>query len=170
MLDCKACIRTCLRTIFGGVLQIPKSRQQTHTSQPQQQWRQMPQRIYSTAAAAAQGQEPLSTVPVRQSRPKWLVNQHGEQRANAIRRGQQFKKRDLKRELPYLTDPLKLASHVLDLLHKGEAKKALVIVRLASSNQVPCTVSWNHLVDHDMKQGRVTDAMRIYNEVRVRLL
>lgn len=169
MLDCNACIRRCIRTIFGNVLQSTPSRQQTHAFQLPRRWRQLPQRVHSTSAAAVQSQEPLSTVPGPSSRPK-AVNQYGEQKRNAVMRGQQFNSKHLLRELPFLTDPLKLANHILGLLRQDEQKKALEIVRLATSKMVPCTVSWNHLVDYEMSKGHIAGAMKVYNEVRTRSL
>lgn len=125
--------------------------------------------MHSSTTAAVQGQEPLSTAPVRSFRRKGF-NQYGEQRVNAIRKGQQLNKKHLERELPFLRDPLKLADHILGLLRQDEQRKALETVRLASSKMVSCTVSWNHLVDYEMSKGRVTSAIKIYNEVKAWLL
>lgn len=169
MLDCNACIRRCIRTIFGDVLQATSYRQQTHAFQLPRRWRQLPQRMHSTSTAAVQSQEPLFTVPAYSSRPT-AVNQYGEQKENAVRRGQQFNQKHLLRELPFLKDPLKLANHILGLLREDEHKKALEIIRLASSKMVPCIVSWNHLVDYEMSKGRIAGAFKIYNEVRTRSL
>ena len=74
-------------------------------------------------------------------------------------------KADLEKELQYLPDPLKLASNTLNLLRQDDHIKALAVVRYASS-KMPCTVSWNHIIDYNMSKGRVTPAMRTYNEVR----
>ena len=175
---CSTAIRRWLRTIFGDVSQTPQYRQQNHALHLQPRWRQLPQRMHSTAAAAEQGQEPLSTAPIWSPRPKGVnqwgehkrVNQWGEQRANAIAKRQQFKRTDLKRELPFLRDPLKLADHILGLLRQDEEKKALEMVRLASRRKAAFTVSWNHLVDYEMSKGRVSNAVKIYNEVQARLL
>ena len=121
--------------------------------------------MHSTAAAAAapQDQEPLSTVPVQPPRP--MMNQYGEQRVKAIRKGQQFRRHDLEKEMPFLKDPLKLANYILGLLNKDEPKKALEVIRLASK-KTACTVSWNHLVDYELSKDRVTAALKLYNEVR----
>ena len=68
------------------------------------------------------------------------------------------------KELIYLDDPLRLANHTRNLLHGNERKKALELVRLAGKTK-PCTVSWNHVIDHDMGQGRINLAIKDYNEV-----
>ncbi|KAL8701221.1 MAG: hypothetical protein Q9224_000605, partial [Gallowayella concinna] len=74
------------------------------------------------------------------------------------------KRKELDRELVFLQDPLKLAANTIDLLRKDENGKALDLVRRASK-QIPCTVSWNHLVDYEMSKGRIQKAVKIYNEV-----
>ena len=75
-----------------------------------------------------------------------------------------YPKAELEKELLYLPDPLKLAENTLNLLRQDEHIKALEIVRYAS-RKMPCTVSWNHIIDYDMSKGRVTPAMKTYNEV-----
>ena len=75
-----------------------------------------------------------------------------------------FDTADLQRELRWLPDPLKLADYTVELLNRDEFDKALAIVRLASKN-MPCVVSWNHLVDYDMARGHVASAIKTYNEV-----
>ncbi|MCJ1316927.1 hypothetical protein MMC15_002248 [Xylographa vitiligo] len=78
-----------------------------------------------------------------------------------------FPKAELERELLYLPDPLKLAENTLNLLRQDEHIKALEIVRYAS-RKMPCTVSWNHIIDYDMSKGRVSPAMKTYNEMKKR--
>lgn len=75
-----------------------------------------------------------------------------------------FDKNSLKEELVYLRDPLKLAEHVDGLVKKDGFDKAAELVRMAGKN-MPCTVSWNHLIDHEMSKGRVANAVKLYNEV-----
>ncbi|MCJ1302565.1 hypothetical protein MMC08_005369, partial [Hypocenomyce scalaris] len=95
------------------------------------------------------------------------MNQYGEQRVKAIRKGQQFRRHDLEKEMPFLKDPLKLANYILGLLNKDEPKKALEVIRLASK-KTACTVSWNHLVDYELSKDRVTAALKLYNEMKKR--
>ncbi|MCJ1477003.1 hypothetical protein MMC13_005674 [Lambiella insularis] len=73
----------------------------------------------------------------------------------------------LERELLYLPDPLKLADNTLSLLRQDDHGKALEIVRFASS-RTPCTVSWNHIIDYNMSKGKVTQAIKTYNEMKKR--
>ncbi|MCJ1389898.1 hypothetical protein MMC18_002755 [Xylographa bjoerkii] len=78
-----------------------------------------------------------------------------------------YPRAELEKELLYLPDPLKLAENTLNLLRQDEHIKALEIVRYAS-RKMPCTVSWNHIIDYDMSKGRVTPAMKTYNEMKKR--
>lgn len=71
----------------------------------------------------------------------------------------------MERELLYLGDPRKLADYIHSLLCKDQNQKAYELVKM-SSKRVPCTVSWNHLIDFEMSQGRVGNACKLYNEVR----
>lgn len=79
-----------------------------------------------------------------------------------------YQQQNLERELFWLKDPLKLADHTARLLDKKDYHKALALVRSASKD-VDCTVSWNHLVDYDMAMGKVTAAVKTYNEVCVNI-
>lgn len=73
-------------------------------------------------------------------------------------------KMELKKELRYLQDPLKLAEHTMGLLRNSDDGNALKIIRMASKRS-QCTVSWNHVIDYEMSKGRVQKAERVYNEV-----
>lgn len=70
----------------------------------------------------------------------------------------------LRKELTYLNDPFKLAEHVLETLKAGNDEKALALVRL-SSRELANIVSWNHVIDYQMKQGKTSVAIDTYNEV-----
>ena len=59
---------------------------------------------------------------------------------------------------------MSLAEHTVKLLREDDFQKALEIVRLASKD-VECTVSWNHLIDYEMSKARVSNAVKLYNEV-----
>ncbi|KAI9673412.1 MAG: hypothetical protein M1817_002874 [Caeruleum heppii] len=70
-------------------------------------------------------------------------------------------------ELRYLKDPLKLADHVRLSLRNGDFDKTQELVRLASKNQL-CTVSWNHLVNYQLSEGKLAAALKTYNEMKKR--
>ena len=157
MLECSACIRRCIRTIFTDVLDSPRPLQHSHqrlVPQPRSPSAWI-RRGYATEATSfenrpVQPHPPPAPYVGRSNRP--------------IKQETPYKKKNLEEELRWLKDPLKLATKVVDLLRQDEFQKALELVRLASKD-IQCTVSWNHLVDYEMSKGRVTNASKIYNEV-----
>jgi hypothetical protein len=70
----------------------------------------------------------------------------------------------IRKELTYLGDPLKLADHVFHLVRQNRFDEAELLVQTASKS-FPCTVSWNHLMDWQLSQGKVNVAIKTYNEV-----
>jgi hypothetical protein len=69
-----------------------------------------------------------------------------------------------KQELRHLQDPLELATFVKSELGKGKAIEMLQLVRMAS-HSMQCIVSWNHIIDHYLAKERVSDALKVYNDV-----
>jgi pentatricopeptide repeat protein len=69
-----------------------------------------------------------------------------------------------RRELQYLKDPLEVAGFVKKELGKDKATEMLQLVRMAS-HSMQVVVSWNHLVDYYMAKERVSEALKVYNEV-----
>lgn len=81
-----------------------------------------------------------------------------------IREQKPFSQTNLELEVRWLKDPLRLGDKTFKLLRKDQVEKALAIVRLVS-NDIECTVSWNHLIDWHMSKGQVSEATKLYNEV-----
>lgn len=164
MLDCKACIHKCIRTILADILP-PRPIPQRHGRAfllplPNRSTR----RAYATEAVISQTpSKHFDRIP----RNRKVTNSF-ERKRDGVARGLQFRKSNLERELRYLKDPLKLADHTRDTLRNGEEKKALETIR-AASGDVQCTVSWNHLIDYEMTKGRVNAAVKMYNEVCLRV-
>ena len=71
--------------------------------------------------------------------------------------------KDLRIELKWLGDPLKLSDHVNKLLRQDNFDKALALVRL-SDRGAAHTVSWNHLLNHQMRNGQAKSAIKLFNE------
>ncbi|KAK0319534.1 hypothetical protein LTR82_009601 [Friedmanniomyces endolithicus] len=88
-------------------------------------------------------------------------------RADLAVRKERAVERALQKELQWLGDPAKLADHVHYTLRCDNPDKALELCRMAS-NDMQCVVSWNHCLDWFMKQGRVQDALKVYNEMKER--
>ncbi|KAK4930822.1 hypothetical protein LTR49_002586 [Elasticomyces elasticus] len=89
------------------------------------------------------------------------ISESGEKELTASR------DRAIRKELQWLTDPAKLADHVHYVLRCDNAEKALELVRMAS-NKMQCVVSWNHCLDYFMKDGKVAEAMKVYNDMKKR--
>jgi hypothetical protein len=68
------------------------------------------------------------------------------------------------RELQHLQDPLELATFVKSELRKGKEAEMWQLVRMAS-HSMQCVVSWNHVIDHYLAKERVSDALKVYNDV-----
>jgi len=70
----------------------------------------------------------------------------------------------VQKQLQHLKDPLKLADYVVRRCQNGAFDEAQEVARAASKNMA-CTVSWNHLIDYQMSQGKMNSAFKTYNEV-----
>jgi hypothetical protein len=70
----------------------------------------------------------------------------------------------IQRQLVYLGDPLKLSEYVSSLLVKDKFTEAEQLLRAASKDK-QYTVSWNHLINYQLKKGKVNSAYKTYNEV-----
>ena len=80
---------------------------------------------------------------------------------------QHYRRSLLDKELEWIKDPLKLADRVVHLMDKNDEnsfEKAVALVQRASKSMY-CTVSWNHLINHEMRQGTVKNAVKLYNDV-----
>ncbi|KAI1467091.1 uncharacterized protein F4812DRAFT_431159 [Daldinia caldariorum] len=71
------------------------------------------------------------------------------------------------KQLQYLKDPLHIADHVKKTLEKDQFEDALLITRKASKD-TKVTVSWNYLIDHLMRQGRLHAGIKLFNEMKKR--
>lgn len=69
-----------------------------------------------------------------------------------------------KRELRYLQDPLELAVFVRQQLKKGKIVEMKQLVVMASQS-MDCIVSWNHIVDYLLANGKINEALKVYNDV-----
>ena len=171
MLECSACIQRCIRTILSDInataappALISRASPRHLRSYNTPSWRVS--RTYATEA--------FRQPPVTHSIPADLVPSQapdGDLEDAPTRRSpvpeRLYSESNLKRELVWLSDPLRLAQEVVKLLKldsdQGYAK-AEGLVRLASK-QMACTVSWNHLIDYDMSKGSVKQALKHYQEV-----
>ncbi|KAL8849021.1 MAG: hypothetical protein Q9221_005982 [Calogaya cf. arnoldii] len=157
MLDCKACISRCIRTIFADVLhpirQLRLQRQLLpvlnklrlsstaerayHSARPTQprlsrhdglQNRRRPEARHQTTQAISADNHFYTAPP--QSKTSSLTK---------VESVEFKKKKHLDRELVYLRDPVKLAEKTITLLRNDDAEKALDLVRQASRS-TSCTM------------------------------
>lgn len=69
-----------------------------------------------------------------------------------------------RRELRHLQDPLELAEFVAKELQKDKVYEMKQLVIMAS-HSMECVVSWNHIINYLLTKSKVTDALKIYNDV-----
>lgn len=158
MLECRACLQRCIRSIAGDQIAIQALRRPLLlTPHPASR----PSRRRITAAAAVWKGEPQDALsahlPNRKSSNSLSIS--------ATSKGNDDKA--LKKELEWLKDPVKLADHVHYTLRAQNIDKALNLCRLASKSMA-CIVAWNHVIDWHVKNKRVNTAIDIYNEMKKR--
>jgi hypothetical protein len=108
----------------------------------------------TTAECLEQNGDTWTPTPKQQGKPTRDVLSNAKERVS----------RSVSTELTYLKDPLKIADRIYDLLKKDDLSTAMELVRRSSiDNQ--CIVSWNHIIDYELKNGHVNSAIKIYNEV-----
>lgn len=76
---------------------------------------------------------------------------------------------NIKRHLSLTPDPYHIAQSVAGMLERNRFDEALMMARMASRNN-KVEVSWNHLIDYQLKNHRLHAAVKLYNEVRICLL
>ncbi|KXJ97424.1 hypothetical protein Micbo1qcDRAFT_156302 [Microdochium bolleyi] len=68
---------------------------------------------------------------------------------------------------PAAPDPLRAAQHVSQLLSKDKFEDARAFTR-AASKQAQVVVSWNHLIDHALKNQKLREGLKIFQEMKKR--
>ncbi|KAK3357191.1 hypothetical protein B0T25DRAFT_538508 [Lasiosphaeria hispida] len=150
MFVCRSCVRRTLSPTAAESRLLVQPLQGTST-----------QRSFSgdsyTSPSLAPGKEKVApTPPVDKSDPT----------AVAPRRAKDLQW-IVKKHLQYLKDPLLIAEHILATLAKGKFDEALEVTR-AASRDTAVSVSWNHLIDYQMKNQRLHAAVKLYNEMKKR--
>ncbi|KAK3074348.1 hypothetical protein LTR53_003277 [Teratosphaeriaceae sp. CCFEE 6253] len=178
MLDCSACTRRAIRALAADVLT---------TSRPHPRLLLTPHlthRRSSTAAgtsASNTGTPYLNAAQLRHEQKTSsddfvpLVRRHevGETRnsldASSLETtsAAASRARAVRKELQWLADPGKFADHVHYMLRSDRPEHALELCA-AASVKMQCVVAWNHCLDWHMQQGRIEDAMDIYNDMKKR--
>ena len=187
MFECSACTLRCIQAIAGesfSARSLVRKRVYGAT-----RLRKPPLRQYaSVAARPAPSNDEL--IPFESPRTGTKIDSDAEKKPNithavlangasskAVKRGDDEKKRPhaiaienksaLLKELDWLPDRVKLAEHVHYVLRCNDPEKALNLCRLASKRE-EVIVSWNHVVDWYMRNGKFDDALKTYNEMKKR--
>lgn len=185
MLRCNACIRETLSIVLDDASALhhrstlTAAPLRTRPLTPRRPWCSSRLQSYATATSAVtQTQEYASnpypsprakpTTHLRQTEPRSFTPPWRTPRGPNVARSTELDipptQQAVELEVRWLRDPLKLADRVAELLSQGSYFTALAITR-ASSKDLQCTVSWNHLVDYNMAKGKHREAVKTYNEV-----
>lgn len=183
MLECHSCLQRCLIALARAspavstaallprpAVRIASSRLHTSTQRSRGVLgTESPKEVNSDLPALRSTQLPQQHFDPPQ-RPQTWGEGRGKARGKEIRQAvngtesRRLRKEFLETELKYLKDPLKLADHIKHVLQANDEEKALALVRL-SSKALANTVSWNHVIDWQMKHGKTKAALETYNEV-----
>jgi len=163
MLECRACVRRCIRAIAGDSQQG-----QLLSRRPLLLTPRIGQNTFRRhASIATSPPEEDYLVPGRQPVDEGVAEAQEEGDKKQTRPPTVAAEKHLKVELRYLGDQVKLAEHVHYTLRCEKPEKALELCRLASK-QGEVIVSWNHCVDWYIQRGKVDEAIKIYNEMKKR--
>ncbi|KAI1096574.1 hypothetical protein F5B19DRAFT_151886 [Rostrohypoxylon terebratum] len=72
-----------------------------------------------------------------------------------------------RKHLQYLKDPLDIANQVKRSLASGKFEEAAIMTRRASRD-TKVVVSWNYLIDYQLKNDRIHAALKLFNEMKKR--
>lgn len=190
MLNCRACLWQCVQP-FDRPASLQRLRRNVNPLLRQSQQRLQSSNIHKTGtrphylakveklsqsrdepwknSAAANSQKTWERAALRQS-PSRDVDRH--ESTNLMKLGKKplgmsdtdWNRR--KRELRYLQDPLDLAQFVRAELNKDKVDEMKQLVQMAS-HSMACVVSWNHIIDHYLAKSQVSNAIKVYNDVRM---
>ncbi|ORY69963.1 uncharacterized protein BCR38DRAFT_420576 [Pseudomassariella vexata] len=158
MFACRACTRRCLTILFENtiLLEVPKYAAPTAACTA---------KSYATAAVAMRPSR-----PARSSKPAEDEQEDQDEDGDeddVKRRVSKSTQWAVNKHLHYLKDPLFIAQHVEQTLAKGRFDEAALLVRTASKDhKIP--VSWNHLIDYQLREHKLHAAMKLYNEMKKR--
>lgn len=168
MFECRSCALRCMRAVAGDAAVARQPLQQRLLLTPHLQ--QRPSRRAASTAATQQSyvgdafDHPTENDGDSSAAASAVPTQIPQQRRKAT---EIENKKHLELELRYLKDPFKLSEHVKYTLKCDKPDKALDLCRLASKT-MSCVVSWNAVIDWHMRNTKVNEAFKIYNEMKKR--
>ncbi|KAH9884540.1 hypothetical protein F4778DRAFT_787649 [Xylariomycetidae sp. FL2044] len=144
MLQCRACFRRAIQSLGSSSSTLPA----THLHRAFTTQTSRPPKPTSLEPADAESSQHASSRRRRAPRStEWAVD----------------------KELQYLNDdPYNIAQKVRSKLEKDSLEEALLLTRRASSRSAKVTVSWNHLIEYQLRHQRLHAALKLYNEMKKR--
>lgn len=171
MLECRSCALRCMRAIAGDAASARQPLQQRLLLTPQ--LHQRPSRRAASTSATQQSDigdafDEVEFDEMSAKAPERAVVTPRQHQLTKRAKGVEIEnKKALETELRWLKDPLKLSDHVKYTLRCEKPEKALDLCRLASKT-MSCVVSWNAVIDWLMKNRKINEAIKVYNEMKKR--
>ncbi|KAK8090261.1 hypothetical protein PG997_005222 [Apiospora hydei] len=154
MFTCRACTRRLLTAVVDHALAAePTSnalrRSIISTTSTQQQTRSFAAATTAVERTKQQDGEEEEDKPVMSKKDtkalEWSVN----------------------KQLEYLSDPFHIANQVQAILDKNRFDEAKLMVLKASKGK-NIAVSWNHLIDYEMRRQKLHSGIKLFNEMKKR--
>ncbi|KAI0128495.1 hypothetical protein BJ170DRAFT_621810 [Xylariales sp. AK1849] len=151
MFSCRACTRRALNVLFENAIPLETNRATLRKCFPPKS--SPGARTHATASIVAKERKGTTLTEDDDDNPKRRVSKSAE---SAV-----------KKQLQYLDDPLFIAQQVQRTLARDRFEEAALLVRNASRKyKVP--VSWNHLIEYQLRNHRLHAAIKLYNEMKKR--
>lgn len=155
MFTCRACTRRALAIVLEASHPVESAGASLSRCAPPRV--SAPARTYGTDAAAIR--DAIS------KRPEPKVEEKDDTRLKM--KASKTAKLAANKQLKFLHDPYHIAKEVEKMLAKDRLEEATLLAQTASkSYQVP--VSWNYLIDYQMRNQRLHAAMKLFNEMKKR--
>lgn len=174
MLSCHACMRRCLQTLVGNSIFLSAPFKPSLAPYGRGVSRPFKLQAYSTSSESPIAVQQIESTKSVASKPSTISERKNRRQQWLESRGVRPKPKELQKHsdnnsarwriLKTLKDPLKLAAHVRKSLREEGFDPTLMMVRDASRD-VQCTVSWNHLIDWQLSEGKMNAALKTFNEV-----
>ncbi|KAI1655078.1 hypothetical protein F4813DRAFT_368546 [Daldinia decipiens] len=146
MFTCKSCTRKAFSTSINHTFRLQNT---LATVRP----------IYTPALSLQRRKYTTTTAPTKISQQD--EHQDDAKRKEPISPGEWV----AQKQLQYLKDPLHIQDYVRKTLARGNFDDAMLLTKKASRDTM-VTVSWNHLIDYVLQQGKLHAGIRIYNEMK----
>jgi hypothetical protein len=75
-------------------------------------------------------------------------------------------RRSVDKQLSLMDDPYHIAQYVEQALQRNAFDEALLLVQKASKDK-KVVVAWNHLIDHQLNNDKLKNAIKLYNDVSI---